>query len=168
MVWLYYVILLLVMVAGVLLTLMTLPGLWLMLAATAGYAWLTHFQHIGLRMLGVFLAITLVAEILETLAAGHAARKSGGSRRASFGALVGGVAGAALLAVPLPIIGILIGACLGAFAGAMVMEVTKRGDATQSLNVGIAAAKGKLAGTLLKLAFAGVMLLLTAWRAMPI
>ena len=168
MVWLYYVLLLLVMVAGVLLTLMTLPGLWLMLAATAGYAWLTHFHYIGVRMLGVLLGIAVAAEIVETLAAGHAARRSGGSRRASLGALVGGIAGAALLAVPLPVIGILVGACIGAFAGAMVMEVTKRGDAVQSLNVGIAAAKGKLAGTLLKLAFAGLALLLTAWRALPI
>ncbi|MGA2498572.1 MAG: DUF456 domain-containing protein [Tepidisphaeraceae bacterium] len=168
MVWLYYVILLLVMLAGVLLTLMTLPGLWLMLAATAGYAWLTHFKYISLTMLGILLGITVVAEILETFAAGHMARKSGGSRRASIGALVGGVAGAALLAVPLPVIGILVGACLGAFAGAMLMEVTKRGDAAKSLDVGIAAAKGKLAGTLLKVALAGLVLLLTAWRALPI
>lgn len=168
MFWLYYSILLVIQLAGILLTLMTLPGLWLMVAATAAYAWLTKFQYVGFTTLGVILGIAVAAEILETVAAGHAARKSGGSRRASFGAMVGGIAGAIFLAIPLPVIGILVGACIGAFAGAMVMEVTKRGDAGQSLNVGIAAARGKLMGTLLKLLLSGVVLLLTAWMALPI
>ena len=44
LIWLYYLALLLVQLLGVALTLVGLPGLWLMVGALALYAWVTGFN----------------------------------------------------------------------------------------------------------------------------
>ncbi len=76
--------------AGLLLMPLGLPGLWLMLAA----------------------GLATLAEILELTLTARYTKKYGGSSRAGWGALFGGLAGA-FMGVPIPI----VGSVIGAFAG---------------------------------------------------
>ncbi len=68
MIWLYYILLLLIAVAGLVLVLCTLPGLWLMTAAAGIYALLTHGLHLGFKTLLALLIFSLVGEVFELLA----------------------------------------------------------------------------------------------------
>lgn len=166
--WLYYFILLGVIVAGLCIQVLALPGLWLMVAATLGYAWLTHFAYLGWGAWGVVLGLVLCAEATEFLAGSAGAKKAGGSKRAMLGAVVGGVLGGILLSIPVPVVGTIVGVCVGAFAGAAGVELLIHGEAEKSTRVGFGAAKGALVGILTKLTFGVVILLIVAWRALPV
>jgi uncharacterized protein YqgC (DUF456 family) len=165
----YYIILFFLMLVGLVITIMTLPGLWLILAGAAIYAWLTHWQYIGWKTLVVLLVIAGLGEIVELAFSAKGARQSGGTRRGAWGALIGGVFGGLLLTplVPIPIIGTLIGVCLGTFLGAMIGELSGGREALDSAFVGVGAAKGRLLGTLAKLALGGIMFALTLVVGFP-
>ncbi|MFN8571981.1 MAG: DUF456 domain-containing protein [Gemmatimonadaceae bacterium] len=102
-----------------------LPGIWVMIAAAIGHDMLVPASPIGWWGIGGAIGLGVVAEYLEFALAGRYARKYGGSRRAGWGALVGGFVGA-FMGVPVPVIGSLIGAFAGAFVGALVAEYTRR------------------------------------------
>jgi len=165
--WIYYLCLIALGLLGLCITIMTLPGLWLMLAAAAGYAMLTHWQFIGPRTLLVLFVLALVAEVLETLSAGRAARRAGGSRRGMWGALIGAIAGGLFLTIPLLFVGTLIGVCIGTFIGAMIGELTGGRDVGESAWIGASAAHGRLIGTLIKLAIGCAMFAILLWTACP-
>jgi uncharacterized protein YqgC (DUF456 family) len=151
-------VLIIVMLAGLAIIPLGLPGLWVMVAAVLVYSFVEPGQ-IGIPTLVVVFALAVLAEVLEFLAAGKYARKYGGSKRAGWGAIIGGIAGA-IIGVPIPIIGSVIGAFVGSFAGALVAEMTlgaKMGDATR---VAKGALIGRAIATALKVAI-GVALL--AW-----
>src|SRR6185295_16341719 len=96
-----YVLLLLVMLAGMFITLMGLPGLWVMIAAAILYAWYTAGHHIGLWTIVTLFVLAAVAEAIEFLSASAGAKKAGGSPRAAWGALIGGLLGALILTIPI-------------------------------------------------------------------
>ena len=119
--WFYYVILFLLLLAGLALTLMTLPGLWVMVGSAAGYAWLTKGHFIGWKTLVILLIWAGIAEIVELISSGAGAKKAGGGRAGLWGALVGGIVGGIWLSfIPIPILSTLVGVCLGTFLGAMI------------------------------------------------
>jgi len=164
----YYIILFFVMLAGLVITIMTLPGLWLILAGAAIYAWLTHWHYIGWKTLVVLLVIAGLGEIVELGFSASGAKQSGGTRRGAWGALIGGVVGGLFLSViPIPIISTLIGVCLGTFLGAMIGELSGGREALDSAFVGVGAAKGRLLGTLAKLALGGIMFATTLVVGFP-
>jgi uncharacterized protein YqgC (DUF456 family) len=166
--WLYYFILLALIVTALCVQVLALPGLWLMVASTLAYAWLTHFAYLGWGAWGVVLGLAVCAELTEFLAGSAGAKKAGGSKRAMLGAVGGGVLGGLLLSIPVPVVGTIIGVCLGAFAGAAGVELLIHGEAEKSTRVGFGAAKGALVGILTKLTFGVLILLFVAWRALPI
>jgi uncharacterized protein YqgC (DUF456 family) len=166
--WAYYLCLFAVLLVGLAVTIMTLPGLWLMLGATALYAWLTHGVYIGWGTLTVLLVITLMAELIETTSAGAAAKRAGAGRRGMWGAMIGGILGGVFLTIPLWLIGTLIGVCLGSFAGAMIAELTAGQQVGRSALIGVHAAKGRFTGTLLKLGFGCVMFVIVVVKALPV
>jgi uncharacterized protein len=144
-----------------------LPGTWVMLAAAIGYDMLVPQAPIGGWVIGAVLALSLLAEYLEFSLAGRYARKYGGSRRAGWGALIGGFVGA-IMGVPIPILGSMIGAFAGAFVGALVAEYTRReatgGTATR---VATGALIGRVVAAAMKTALAvviAVLIILKAWR----
>jgi uncharacterized protein YqgC (DUF456 family) len=163
-----YLVLVLLMLGGLALNLMSLPGLWVMLGSTALYAWATGFAYISWPGLLLLLVLCLLAELGETVLGGAAAKKAGGSTRAALGALVGGVLGAFFLTFGLFIIGTIIGAVLGAFLGALAAEWTVAADGFHSARVGYAAAKGRLLATLIKLMFGFVVLIVGLILALPL
>jgi uncharacterized protein len=135
-----------------------LPGTWVMIAAGVGYSILVP-KSIGMFTLIGITAIAVVAEVLEFTLAGKYARKYGGSKRAGWGAIIGGTVGA-IIGVPVPIIGPVIGAFAGAFAGALIFEYSKGSGVQASTRVATGALIGRAVAAALKVA-AGCMI--AAW-----
>jgi uncharacterized protein YqgC (DUF456 family) len=88
------------------------------------------------------------------------AKAGGGSRRAAWGALIGGFVGALAGTPLLPLIGTLIGAVLGTFVGAYLGETTgpQARSGEQALKPAIAATLARLVATVAKVGAA-----LAAW-----
>jgi uncharacterized protein len=166
--WVYYTLLLAMQVCGLGIQLLSLPGLWLMAAAAGLYALVTRGQYLWPWGITVILGLCVVGELLEFIAGAGGAKKAGGSKRSMLFGTVGGIAGGLLLSIPVPVIGTIAGVCLGAFAGATLAQLTVAKDARHSALVGIGAAKGTLLGILLKLSIGVVILIITAWRALPL
>lgn len=163
-----YMILAALLLIGLAVTLMTLPGLWLMVASAAGYAALTHFQYIGWRTLIVLLIWAGIAEVVEITSSGAGAKKAGGGRAGLWGALIGGVIGGIWLSfIPIPVISTLVGVCIGTFLGATIGEFAFGRHIGHSAWIGLGATKGRLVGTFVKLGFGVVMLIITLVMALP-
>lgn len=154
--------------AGWFLTLVGLPGTWLIVASAAIYAWLGPAADsriaLGWPTVVILLLLALLGEGLETLAGAAGARRAGGSRRGMLLAIIGSVFGAlfgAGIGVPIPLLGPLIGAILGAavgaFGGAIAGETWKGRTLDHSWRVGESAFWGRLWGTVAKLAIATIM-----------
>jgi hypothetical protein len=162
-----YLVLLAFLAIGLWINLLTLPGLWLMVIATAAYGWLTDWLYVGWPGLIALTALATIAEIVEFVAGGAGAAKAGGSKRAFVGALVGGILGAIFFSIPLLIIGTIIGIVLGTFAGAVIVELMVKEDAGIALRVGYGAVIGRLIGIVTKLSFGFIMFIVGAVVAMP-
>lgn len=144
-----------------------LPGIWIMVAAAMGYDMLVPQAPIGWTAIGIAIGIGAVAEFLEFSLAGRYARKYGGSRRAGWGALLGGFVGA-IMGVPVPIIGSMIGAFAGAFVGALAAEYTRReATAGTATRVATGALIGRVVAAAMKTGLGlmiAVLLVFKAWR----
>ena len=133
-------------------TVFQLPGTWMVVAAAAAYGGYYHWQIITGWTLTALIAVALAAEVAELVTGIWFTRRSGGSRRAAWWGLVGGILGAFILSIPVPIIGTIIGAAAGCFAGALAAELSQDRHALHAAQVGIMAALGRTLGTVLKLA----------------
>jgi uncharacterized protein len=145
------------------LTAMTLPGNWLMVGLTAAVAWWQWDQQmISPAVLVVIVVLAGVGELLEMFSSSVLVRRSGGSKRAGRGALLGGLAGALLgtFLIPVPLFGSMLGAAAGAACGAMVFERRGGRAMRESGRSGMAAGTGWLLGGVLKFV-AGVAIWLT-------
>jgi len=69
-------------IAGLLLVLLGLPGLWVMVLGVVGYGWLTDFHTIGVGTIGLVLGLALLGEVVEWWLVFGLAKRYGGSRRA--------------------------------------------------------------------------------------
>jgi len=168
--WLYYAILALLLIGGLILNVLTLPGNWLILLATFLYGWLTNWVYAGAITMIVLLVLASIGELVEFLAAGRAASRIGGSRWGSVGAIVGGIVGGILLTglIPIPIVGTLVGVLVGTFLGATFGEWIAGKEVPHMVAIGTAATKGRLYGTLLKLAFGLVVFIWALGAALPV
>src|SRR5690348_13712796 len=103
--WIYYLLLLVVLLTGLLINVLGLPGLWLMVAGFGGYALLTRWgNYVGWPSLIALIVIGLIAEAVEFLAGAAGSRAAGARRRGMIGAIVGGFLGAIFLSIiPIPI-----------------------------------------------------------------
>src|SRR5207247_9589428 len=133
-----------------------LPGLWLIVVAAVGYGWATAFHSIGLVTIAVVLGLALLGELFEFWLGYGLTRRYGGSPRAGWGALLGGLAGA-VIGVPVPLVGSVIGAILGSFAGAMLFEYSSSRTAQTAVRAGWGALVGRLAAGTAKVTVGIVM-----------
>jgi uncharacterized protein YqgC (DUF456 family) len=162
-----YVILLLLMLVGLFVNLLGLPGLWLMVIAYVGFALATGWNvYVGLPSVIAVVLLALAAEAAEFFAGAAGSAAAGGRKRGMVGALAGGLIGGILGTPVLPIVGTVIGACAGAFVGAAAFEFMDR-DAAHSIRVGVGAAKGRFWGILSKLLFGLIMFAVAAYAALP-
>lgn len=167
--WIYYFCLLALMLTGLFAVIIGLPGLWIMVAAAIGYGAITGWQYIGVWTIVTVVGIGIIAEVVETVAGGAGAKKEGASKRGILGAIVGGILGGLFLTflIPIPIVGSIIGMCLGSLLGAMIMELMVGKELEHSFRIGVGAFKGRLLGTLSKLAFGCIILAIGMWTALP-
>ena len=147
-------------VTGWTLTLLGLPGNWLMACCAAAYSLFgPQSEHLGIGMTAVLATFALAAcgEIAEMLTGVWTTRKAGGSRRAAVFAMLGSIAGAitgAIVGLPIPILGppiaAVLGGALGALGGAYAAEHSLGEEPEQSFRVGHAAFWGRIMGTGIK------------------
>jgi len=142
------------------LTLLTLPGNWLIVLLAAGaQGWAmaagTPLPYSGWTLAAI-AALALAGELAE-MGMGAAGARAGGARGrgvwgAVLGSIVGALAGTVLLAF-IPLAGTLVGALAGAAIGAFIGELTYGDRRASSLVLPAAgAAAGRFAGLLVKFA----------------
>ena len=149
---------------GLFLTAIGLPGTWLFLAVAGGIKLLDPASPLDWWPIFVGIGLGLVAEAIEWVAASRYAMKYGGSPRAGWGALIGGIAGA-LVGFPVPLIGPLVGAVLGTFFGALVAEYSVSGVSGGAERVAWGAMIGRIVATVAKVGLGvviAVLVLVTA------
>lgn len=141
------------------LVLVGLPGVWIMIATaclielldgiylseesqpTFGWAWIL-----------VAIGLAGVGELLEFLASALGAKSAGSSTRGMVGAIIGGILGIFIFAVPIPVVGIVIGAVIGTFVGATMGELTAdKATLRGSIKPATGATVGRILGTVGKL-----------------
>lgn len=177
--WFYYpaaALLLVIGAAAWLLTLVTLPGNWLVVAAAAVFAWLIPEQAgqgISWTTVGVLLVLAVIGEIIEFASGAIGTARQGASRRAValslVGAFVGSLAGLAV-GVPIPVVGPLlmavVGGAAGAYVGAYLGEWWMGRSGSARMAAGQGAFAGRIWGTVGKLAAGAVMLAILVFDAL--
>ncbi|MEO0513372.1 MAG: DUF456 domain-containing protein [Planctomycetota bacterium] len=141
---------------GVLLTALTLPGIWIMLLVAIACQWWQPGLY-SWWTLGVVGLLAVAAEVAEFAASAAGAARAGASKTGLVGATVGGMAGAIVgtPAIPIPIVGTIVGGVIGAFLGAAVAEGSfKRRPTDEWRRIAAGAATGRLLSTAIKAGFA--------------
>ena len=157
------VLLILFLLIGLAAVIFGLPGTWIIVAASALYAWLNDFAVISVKVLLGLLFLAAVAEAVDFVAGLWGARRFGGSKKAMAGALLGGLVGAVVLAPFLLGLGSVPGAFLGAFAGAFSMTYLEHRSMDAAARVGWGALLGRVFATVFKGAAAMAMIGLDLW-----
>src|SRR5437868_9033732 len=93
-----------VLIISLLMIPLGLPGLWIMTGVVA-LGWLMHY--IALSTMLLILAIVVVAELIEFAIVGKLTRQYGGTRKAFWGAILGGGIGV-IVGAPVPVIGSIV------------------------------------------------------------
>jgi len=173
---LWLLLLCLVNLVSLSLNLLSLPGNWFIVLATAVYAFFfpeSVASGIGWQGVGILVVLAIVGEIIEFVAGAAMAGKRGASRRAMALAVLGTMTGSilgAVFTIPIPIIGPIVGALAGgaggAFCGAWLGEYWKGKTVQERVHVGTGALLGRLLGTSGKLIVGAVMVVVAAVDAM--
>ena len=138
MIYVWSVVLILINALCLLLVAFAIPGTWLMVIATAVFAWLLREQDfISVYTLIAITLLEVLGELLELLGGMGAAKKAGAGFWGSLGAIAGAISGAILgtFLIPIPIIGTLAGSALGAAAGSAILSGAKGRNRRASLAV---------------------------------
>lgn len=140
-------------------TAVRLPGTWMIVVMAVAFDWWRGWSVLGGWGLAALAGAALVAEVVETLMSAWLAQRAGASKRAVFGAVIGGFVGAVFLTflVPIPLVGSMVGALAGCFAGAALVELMVRDRLGQSARVGLFSAVGFALGSSFKVAIALLM-----------
>ncbi|EIW19845.1 MULTISPECIES: DUF456 domain-containing protein [Pelosinus] len=150
--------------AGVVMTIMGLPGNTLILLTGLAYGYYDHFDRMDYAVLVIVFGIFIIGEIIEFISGLIGAKKEKASKRAIFapfiGTIVGGIGGTAVL----PIIGSLLGALLGAFIVTVLAEYSKTKDLAQARKVAKSVVKGQIFGVIIKSAAAVGMAILLIYQ----
>ena len=133
-----------------------MPGTLVMFAAALCYKLLVPHGGIGWPSVVVVGILMAIAEGLEWTLAARFAKKYGGSRRAGWGAVIGGMVGA-FMGVPIPIVGSIVGAFAGAFVGALVFEMSRGSGGGTATKVAWGALIGRVTAAAIKVAIGLVM-----------
>jgi|CXWL01.1.fsa_nt_gi uncharacterized protein YqgC (DUF456 family) len=152
--------------ASLLLNAVGLPGNWVLLVLAVAYAWITHFGRVGWGTLGIMAGLALLAELLEFVAGLAWTARKGVTRRGTFGAFLGGLAGAVLASSFAPPLGPMLGAFAGTFAGAALFEYSVEKKRAAALHAGRTAFVGRVLATGIKTLCGFWMWSVLAWRVL--
>ena len=162
-----YIAVLLVGVAGVAVTVASIPGLWVMWLCVLLYAWATGWAFVGWQGLLALAVLALLAEVAEFVVGAAGGKVAGGGWKSVVGAVVGGLVGAIALSLLIPVLGSVIGAIAGAGIGAMLLEGIDERDFHKLSDIGVGAAKGRAWSIVIKFAFGVAMLVVFAVVGWP-
>jgi hypothetical protein len=158
-----YILFVLVLAAGVVATLLGLPGTVLILANAIVFSAITGWERPEWWVLIVLAALALLAEVGDNVLAALGTRYSGGSSKTGWIAMLGGIAGALVGSALSPVLGAVggIGGPLGFIIGVVIIPLGLAALGAyyavywyevhqgRSRNEAITAAKGALFGRLL-------------------
>ena len=125
---------------GVVLTILTLPGIWIMIGVAAGCAiWRPELFSIWTLVAAIVLG--LIAELIEFIASAAGSKRMGGTRAGAWMSVLGGLVGAIVGTPIFPVIGTIVGAIVGAGVGAFIGErgIARRGWRDSAVSAGGAA-----------------------------
>ena len=88
-----YILLALISLAGLVLTIISLPGIWLIYASTLVAAIMNNFKDITPLTLVVIFVLCLASTFADNIAAALGAKKFGGTGWGMGGAIIGGIVG---------------------------------------------------------------------------
>lgn len=147
---LWWILAALIIIGGLIGTVVpALPGVPMIFAGLLLAAWSTGFETVGWGTMGVLAALTVLALLIDFLAAAFGAKRQGASPRAFWGATLGAIAGLFFG---------LAGIVFGPFIGAVAAELTAGSGAQQAGRSGYGVWIGLVLGTAAKLAIAFLML----------
>jgi uncharacterized protein len=129
-----------------------LPGVLLVFAGTLLYAWSTGFQVITIGNLIFFLILTAISSALDYIGGVLTAKKYGASKYGLIGGVLGSLLGLAIFSIPGLIIGQLAGVTLGELLFGKQMK--------ESFTSGFAMFVGYLLGSVVKVFFAGLIVII--------
>jgi uncharacterized protein YqgC (DUF456 family) len=128
---------------GLGLTLISIPGVWLIYISTILVAIVNKFEEITPTMLIILLALTILSTFIDNIVNALGVKAMGGSIWGMIGAILGGFIGL--------IIGNIVGIILGPLIGAFLFEYAlARKDFNASLKAGIGTFIGMIVTVLLK------------------
>ncbi len=158
--WLVFasIIYFLVCLGGLALLIVGLPGTWLIVAAALVFALISGGSAIPWLAVIIFGILSAAAEVFEAWVGAWGAKKYGGSRWAMAGAVIGGIAGAILLAGFPPVLGSIIGAFAGSFGGAFLLEYAANRDFRGARSTGKGAFYARIIAVVAKVALAIAMI----------
>jgi len=150
----------LAMVACLFLVPLGFPGAWVMIGIlTIASA----YEEVAWPVLAVLVVVAGLGEVAEFLAVRWSSARYGGSRRAFWGAVVGGGLGVLVgLPVPVPLLGSLLGGILGTFLGAGLVAYRETRRVRHAGRVAWGAVLGRALAAVAKTASALVILVVGA------
>ena len=148
----------LAMVAALFATPLGAPGNWIMVAVLAAGTW---FGRVGWPVLAAVVLIAGAAEVVEFMLVRRLSLQYGGSRRAFWGSIAGGIVGV-LLGAPIPVIGSIVAGFLGSFLGAALVTIGESRNLEQARRVGWGVLLGRMWAAAAKTAAGVVILVLGA------
>lgn len=149
-----------VMAAALMIVPFGLPGVWVMIAVLATAVILGAVPWATWLILAGAAAAAEVGEfwLLEKLGGRY-----GGSRKAFWGAVLGGFVGL-FVGIPIPLAGSILAAFLGSFVGAAVVTFVETSSAGQATRVGWGILLARTAAVVLKVGVGAVVLAVGAWE----
>lgn len=153
--------LIVVLVIGLLVIPLGLPGIWIMIGVVAVGA---IMREVGTPIVMTTLLIAVLAELIEFFIVKRLTQQYGGSRKAFWGAIIGGTAGL-LIGIPIPIVGSIIAGLLGTFVGAALVTYAETKQMISAHRVGWGAVIGRALSAISKTA-AGIVILVLATAAL--
>ena len=149
-----YVILGILSLAGVVLTLFTLPGIWLIYISVFIFAWIGKLSIITPTILIIFFLLSLLSTFIDNIVIALGAKKLGGSKYGIIGAILGVFIGALMA----NILGMFVGSFLGATLGEYIFA---KKDFKKSLKAGLGSFLGIITSIVLKVGFSIGMIIYT-------
>jgi len=143
---LIYVVCGILALTGVILTVFTLPGVWLVYISVFILALVGKFTVITPLILIILFVLTLLSTFVDNILVALGAKKLGGSKWGMIGAILGVIVGV--------IIGNIPGMFIGSILGATVFELLfAKKDFNTSLKAGFGSFLGVLASIVFKVGF---------------
>ncbi len=152
-----YILLGIIALAGLVLTVINLPGIWLIFGATLVAGIMDKFQNLTPLILLILFFLCLASTFADNVAAALGAKKFGGTGWGMAGAVIGGIVGI--------FVGGVWGIFLGPLVGAVLFEMLfAKKDMTTSLKAGWGTFVGILVSMILKLGLSVGIIIFTITR----